>query len=291
MSTLTLFNKGLARTVRQGRMALRLWAVNFAFTLLIAAPLAVFVHGHVSRSLSAGDLLARVDVHWLADFSRRAMDAAPLALGLLAVGAAFYLLLAVFLNGGLIGGLLRPGGRSTPAEFFHDCGLYFWRFLRLALLSLPAYLLVAGALHGLLAAALRALTRQAASEWPLLAANVLRLLALVLLLGVVSMFFDYAKIGLAANGRRGVLREAWRTLGFLGRRFFRAWGLYLLAGLAFVALTLLYLEVARILPKGTPWLALAVFLWQQLFILGRQFSRILFFATEIELAEQAQGHA
>ncbi len=291
MSTLTLFNKGLSRTVRQGRMALRLWAVNFAAALLIAAPLAIFVHGHVSRSLSSGDLLARTDIHWLADFSRRAMDSAPLAFGLLAIGAAFYLLLAVFLNGGMIGGLLRPAGRSTPAEFFHDCGLYFWRFLRLALLSIPAYLLVAGALHRLLAAALRTLTRRAATEWPVLGANLLRLLALVLLLGAVAMFFDYVKIGLAAGGRRGVLREAWRTLGWLGRRFFRAWGLYLLAGLAFAALTLLYLEVARVLPTGTPWLVLAAFLWQQLYILGRQFSRILFVATEVELARQIQEPA
>ena len=289
MSNAKLFVKGLRVTLGQGRLALRLWTANFLYSLLIAAPFALFLHGQASHSLSARDILARTDIHWLTDLSRRFLEAIPLATGLVLAGCVLFLLLTVFLNGGIIGALLRPGARATLAEFCRDGGLYFWRFLRLALLSLPVYLLFAGVLHGLLAAALRAATRRAASEWPVLAANALRLLALLLLLGVVAMFFDYVKVGLAASGRKSVLKEAWRTLKLVGRRFFKAWGLSLLAGLAFVCLTLLYLEAARVLPAGTPLLVLASFLWQQLYVLGRQFSRILFFATEIELFKELGG--
>lgn len=287
MSNSNIFARGLGSTLRQGRLALRLWALIFLYSLLAVAPLAFLIHGQASHSLVAESILARTDVHWLTDLGSRFADAGPLAAGLLLVTFVFYLLLAVFLNGGIIGSLLRAG-RSNLAEFFHDCGLYFWRFLRLALLSVPCYLLFVGVLHGLVAGLLKALTRQPASEWPVIAAGGLRLLALVLLLGIVSMFFDYVKIGLAAGGRKSVLKETWRTMKFMGRRFFRAWGLYLLAGIVFAALTLLYLEVSRKLPHGTAPLVLAVFLWQQLYILGRQFSRILFYATEIGLAREIQ---
>lgn len=289
MSNLTLFAKAFATTARQGRLALRLWAINLLFSLLVAAPFAVAIHGQAAHSLVADSLLARMDVDWLTDLGARFQGAAPLVLGLLLAALLLYLLLAAFLNGGIIGGLLRAGARPTPAEFFHDCGLYFWRYLRLLLLSIPLYLLIAGALHGLLAGLLKALTREAATEWPLVVAGVVRLLALVLLLGIVSMFLDYVKIGLAAGSRRSVLRETWRTLKLVGRRFLKAWGLYLLAGLAFVALTLLYLEVARLLPAGTPLLLIAVFLWQQLFVLGRQFSKLLFVASEIELYRELES--
>lgn len=289
MSNLKLFAKAVGTTARQGRLALRLWAINLLFSLLVAAPFAAAIQGQAAHSLAADSLLARMDVDWLTDLSTRFQGAAPLALGLLLAALLLYLLLAAFLNGGIIGGLLRSGARPTPAEFFHDCGLYFWRFLRLLLLSIPLYLLIAGALHGLVAGLLKALTRQAATEWPLVVAGVLRLLALVLLLGIVSMFLDYVKIGLAAGNRRSVLREAWQTLQLVRRRFFKAWGLYLLAGLAFVALTLLYLEVARLLPAGTPLLLLAVFVWQQLFVIGRQFSKVLFFASEIELYKDLEA--
>ena len=291
MSNLKLFAKALGTTARQGRLALRLWAISLLFSLLVAAPFAAAIQGQAAHSLAADSLLARMDVDWLTDLSIRFQGAAPLVLGLLLAALLLYLLLAVFLNGGVIGGLLRPGARPTLAEFFHDCGLYFWRFFRLFLLSIPVYLLFVGLLHGLVAGLLRALTRQAASEWPLVAANGLRLLALLLLLGIVSMFLDYVKIGLAAGNRRGVLKETGRTLKLVGRRFLKAWGLYLLAGLAFVALTLLYLEVVRVLPKGTPPLVLAVFLWQQLYVLGRQFSKVLFFASEIELFKELQQPA
>jgi len=288
MSLVTLFIRGLGLSFRKRSLALRLWAVNVLFSLLVIAPLAIVIHGQPPRSLSAANTLARPDIHWLTDLSTQYMNTAPLLTGLLLAAVVLYLVLSVFLNGGVIGGLNRLEARTTLADFFHDCGLFFWRFFRLFLLSLPFYLLFVGVLHSLVAALLKYLTRRSATEWPVLVASNLRLLALVLLLGLVSMFFDYVKIGLATGGRRSVLKEAWRTLKFIARRFFRAWGLYLLAGLAFVALTLLYLEVIRIMPKNTPLWVLLVFLWQQLYILGRQMSKVLFFATELEFAKEIE---
>ncbi len=197
-----------------------------------------------------------------------------------------YLLLSVFLNGGVIGALNRPEARTTLADFFRDCGLYFWRFMRLFLLSIPAYLIIMAVFFPLLKAFLEIFDRRATTEWPALIVSNLRFLTLVLLLTIVAMFFDYVKIGLVTGERKKVLRETWRTLKFMKRRFFRAWGLYLLAGLVFVLLMLGYLEVARILPKNRPLLVLLAFLWQQIFILGRQASRVLFYASELEFVKQ-----
>lgn len=289
MSIFTLFIRGLKLAFGNRRLALRLWTVHFIFSLLVIAPLAFAIHGQLAHSLSGAAVLKKLDVHWLTDFSTRYQQATPLFLGLfLAAGLAF-LLLAVFLNGGIIGGLSRSSARTTLADFFHDCGLYFWRFLRLFLLSIPVYLIIVGLLYRPLAGLLNSLARQAASEWPALIAGSLRLFALVLLLGLVSMFFDYVKIGLATRGNRKILKETWATLKFVAGRFFKAWGLFLLAGLAFVLLTLLYLEVARLLPQGTPLLVVAALLWQQLYVLGRQFSRMLFYATEIELSREIEN--
>ncbi len=286
MSIFKLFIRGLGLTLRKHRLAFRLWAVNFFFSLLVIAPLAFVIHAQLSHSLSADNVLANLDVDWLTDLSSRYLNAAPAYFGLVLLAVLLYLLLSVFLNGGIIGCLNRPGARTTLADFFHDCGLYFWRFLRLFLLSIPAYLLLLGIFLPLLRVLLENVHRRATTEWPVLAASNLRILFLVLLLGLVSMFFDYVKIGLVTSGRKSVLWETWLTLKFISRRFFKAWGLSLLAGSAFVLLTLLYLEVIRILPQGKPLLVLLVFLWRQLYILGRQANRVLFFATELEFAKQ-----
>ena len=286
MSLFKLFAAGLVLTFRKRRLVLRLWVVNFLFALLVAAPAAFLLIGHSAHSLSAAAVLKKLDVHWLTDLSVRYLDAAPAYAGLLVLAVGFYILLAVFLNGGIIGCLNRPEARTTLGDFFHDCGLYFWRFFRLFLISIPVYILALAIFFPLLRVLQETVNRRAATEWPVLVAGNIRLLSLLLLLGLVSMFFAYVKIGLAASGRKSVLKEAWLTLKFLFRRFFRAWGLYLLAGLAFVLLTLCYLEVARLLPKDRPLLVLIFFLWQQLYVLGRQFSKVLFFATGIEFARQ-----
>jgi hypothetical protein len=291
MSLFALFSRGLGLTLRKRRLAFRLWAINFLFALLIAAPAAFLLIGHAGNSLSAGSILKKLDVHWLTDLSSRFLDAAPAVIGLLIAAACLYLLLAVFLNGAIIGSLNLPGARTTLADFFHNGGLYFWRFFRLLLLSIPVYLLALAIFLPFLRILLELLHRRATTEWPVLVAGNVRILSLLLLLGLVAMFFDYVKIGLATGGRKSVLKEAWLTLKFLKRRFFRAWGLTLLAGLAFVLLTLFYLEVARLLPKDRPLLVLLFFLWQQFYVLGRQLSKVLFFATEIEFAKQQKETA
>ncbi len=289
MSIFTLFIRGLRLAFGKRRLALGLWTVHFVFSLLVIAPLAFAIHGQLAHSLSGAAVLKKLEVHWLTDFSTRYLQAAPLFLGLILAAMLVFAVLTVFLNGGIIGCLGRSGARTTLADFFHDCGLYFWRYFRLFLLSLPVYLVIIGLLYRPLAGLLNSLSNRAATEWPALFAGSLRLLALVLLLGLVSMFFDYVKIRLANRGGRQVLKETWRTLKFVSKRFFKAWGLYLLSGLAFMLLTLLYLEVARVLPQGTPLLLALVFAWQQLYILGRQFSRILFYATEMELYRDLGG--
>ena len=291
MSIHKLFIRGLGLALRKRGLAVRLWTVNFLFSLLAVAPLAFVIHDQLAHSLAADHALARLDVAWLTDLSSRYRNAAPALLGLALLAVLLYLLLAVLLNGGVIGCLVRPAARTTLADFFHDCGLYFWRFFRLFLLSIPIYLVVLGIFFSLILALLNMVNRRAPAEWPALIVRNLRLLALVLLLTALTMFFDYVKIGLVTGARKKVLKEAWLTLRFIGRRFFKAWGLYLLAGLVFVALTVFYLEIARLLPKDRPLLVLLFFLWQQAYVLCRQWSKLLFFATEIEFVKQNQKEA
>jgi hypothetical protein len=286
MGNFKLLIKGMALSFKKRRLAVRLWAVNLIFSLFAVGPFFFLMMDHMSHSFSGEHTLQKLDIFWLADFIYRFMNVAPAVVGTALLAVVLYLLLFIFLNGGIIGCLNRPEAKTTLTDFFHDCGLYFWRFLRLFLLSIPVYLLFMGIFMPLLRAILEIFSRRAATEWPVLIVRNLRLLVLILLLTIVAMFFDYIKIGLVTGSRKKVLKETWLTLKFLGKRFFKAWGLYLLAGLVFVALTLFYLEIARLLPRNRPLLVLLVFLWQQIYVLCRQWSKVLFFASELKFVEQ-----
>jgi hypothetical protein len=286
MGNFRLLGRATVMTWKKRTLAVRLWAVNIIFSIFAIGPLFFLMQAHMSHSFSGERALQKLDILWLGDFVYRFMNISPAVVPSALLAAGLYLLLSVFLNGGVIGALGRPEAKTTLGDFYRDCGLNFWRLFRLFLLSIPAYLVFLGIFYSLLKAFLEIFSRRAPTEWPALIVSNLRFLTLVLLLGLVSMFFDYVKIGLVKGGSRKVLRQTWLTLKFLGRRFFKAWGLYLLAGVVFILFTLLYLEVVRILPKNRPLLVLLVFLWQQIYIVGRQASKVLFFASEMELVKQ-----
>jgi hypothetical protein len=290
MGNFKILLKGMIRSWQKRRLAVRLWAINLIFSLFAGGPLFFLMINHMSHSFSGERALQKLDLFWLGDFVYRFMDFSPGLLGIIVLAVVLYLILAVFLNGGIIGCLNRAEAKTTLADFFHDCGLYFWRFFRQFLLSIPVYLISLAIFFPLLRATLGIISRRATTEWPALIVSNLRFLALVLLLGAMSMFFDYVKIGLVTGGRKKVLKETWLTLKFFGQHFFKAWGLYLLAGLVFVMLTFFYLEIARIIPKNRPLLVLLVFLWQQIYILCRQWSKVLFFATELEFTRRQKEH-
>jgi hypothetical protein len=291
MGNFKILGKAMILSFRKRRLAVRLWTVNILFSLFAVTPFFFLIMKHMSHSFSAEHTLQKLDIFWLGDFIYRYMNVAPAVLGSALLAAVLYLLLSVFLNGGIIGCLNRPAAKTTLAEFFHDGGLYFWRFFRLFLFSIPVYLIFIGIFYPLLKAFLEIFRRRAPTEWPAMIVSNLRFLVLILLLTVVAMFFDYVKIGLVTGNGKKVLRETWLTMKFFKRRFFKSWGLYLLAGLVFVALTLFYLEIARILPKNRPLLVLLVFLWQQFYVLCRQWSKVLFFASELEFVRQHQEPA
>jgi hypothetical protein len=66
----------------------------------------------------------------------------------------------------------------------------------------------------------------------------LRLLVFLLLFSIVKMFFDYVKVALVADDSRKAVRATLRNFRFLGKRFFRAWALFVIVGLLFVFSTL-----------------------------------------------------
>lgn len=291
MTNFKLLIRAMILSIKKRRLAVRLWAVNLVFSLLAVAPFFFLMTAHMSHSFSGRHTLQKLDLFWLGDFIYRYAHISPALLGSTLLTMGLYLLLAIFLNGGVIGALNRPGSRTTLAEFFHDCGLYFWRFFRLFLITIPIYLVFLGVFFPLLKTVINLFSRRAATEWPAVVASNLRFLFLVLLLTIVAMFSDYVKVGLVTGAGSKLLRQIGLTWKFLRRRFFKAWGLYLLTGLVFIAVTLFYLEIARILPNNRPLLVLLVFIWQQLYILARQWTKVLFFASEIEFVKNYQTPA
>lgn len=281
MGNFKIIGNGVSTVRRNSGMILWLWLIDLLFGIIVAAPVYFLVNKDFGHS-PAGEGLGRLNFIWLGDVFYKYQDLLPALAGWVLVPALLFILVSVFLNGGIIG-RLAAGEKTTLQGFFADCGKHFGRFFRVFLLSLPVYVLVFGGLIKLVSAPFNVWAKNAAGEMPVIVASNLKFLMTILLLSIVQMYFDYVKIHLVVRDGRKVLAAAAAALSFIGRKFFKAWGLYLLVGLLFIAATAVFIAVTNVLP-GTGVAALALgFIWAQAYILARIWTKVLFFAAELDL--------
>jgi hypothetical protein len=279
MGIIKLFGQGFGTAARKGRMLVLLWFIYLLFSLFVVAPFYFLLESQFSRSLLGERLFGGDGLLWLGDLVYKFQDIPPLLSGCMLGSFVLFLLFLVFLNGGIIGRIAAGEEKLTLGNFFGDCGRYFGRFFRVFLISLVGYLLVFGILGRFISIPFRVWSKGASTQWTTLLSSSFRLVILLLLFSIVKMFFDYVKVTLVVEDSRKSVRTMLRNFGFLGRRFFRAWSLFLLVGLLFVISTIVYLAVAKVLPKAGIG-PLLLFLWQQAYILMRLWITILFFTTE-----------
>jgi hypothetical protein len=272
---------GIGTTLRKPLLPIILYVINIVFAAVVALPILVIVQSELGHSF-LGSNVRPFDLGWLGEAALKYGDALPALLGGLVAGALLYLVLHVFLNGGIVGRLLDREGGTTLSAFFWDCGRYFWRFVRAFLVSLVFLALTFGIVLRLVSALIEPLRESAVTEWlPLILAN-LHFLAALLLLSIAHMIFDYARIAVVADEERKVLKALRHALNFLRKRFWRAWAIYLLIAAGTLAGTVVFYAVMGPLGRpGVPFV-LAGFVWMQVYVFFRIWIRTLFVSAQAE---------
>ncbi len=280
MGLLKLFIHGFSTANRRARLVIYLWLMNFVFSLIIITPVYILVNKEFSRSLLGDTLAEGFGLMWFADLAYKYKDIPGALAGWVLAPGIIFLFLYIFLNGGLIGRIADEREIINFEKFFSDCGKYFFRFLRVFIISLFGYTLVV-IIHKLIGSLFEIWTKNASSEWPLIISSNLKFLILLLLFSIIRMYFDYVKIRLVVEDSKRTVLTSILNLAFIGKRFIKAWLLYLLVGIIGLVIGLIYLGISRILPPSG-YLLMAVFIWQQIYIFSRMWVKLLFFSTEYQ---------
>jgi hypothetical protein len=254
------------------------WALTLAFALLIALPVAAVLYKSLGHSLYAGPMSQNFDIAWLAEF-RNASGNWPMA----AVSPALVLLFAAYLlmTTFVSGGALAVFTREEPA-FWAGCGRYFWRLLRLLLVSLVCYAFVF-AVYNSLGRAGHWIWGRGMLERPLVLFGWGRAAAVLLLFLFVNMIFDYAKIRLVAENRRSALSAARAAFHFVCRRPGTTLATYALISSLAAVFAGCYWLLSGALPRtALVWLAL-VLIVQQAFVAFRVWLKLLYLAAQVEV--------
>ena len=293
----------------------------FVMTLALSVPLAIAMNvalrDHLGSSLAANQAADGMNYDWWQEFQSRAQEQ-PLGLATsftpsivgfaavlqntssvldgrapippLAMALAAYLVVWTFASGGIIDRYARQ--RPTRAHgFFAASGVFFLRFLRLAVLAGLAYWLLFGPVHRWLFDDLFArLTLDVNQERVAFAWRALLYLVFGILLVATNVLFDFARIRAVVEDRRSMTLALVSSARFLRRHAGRVTGLYALNAAAFLLVIALWSLAAPGAGGGGIfiWLALIV---TQLYIAARLFLKLQFIASETALFQASLAHA
>ena len=285
---MTPFSSVLAgiRTVnRASRLWVVYWLWNLVFALVVVLPLSVVLFRDLGHSLYAGRLFPNFELQYLSEMmtQTRAWPLITLAPAM-ALVAAGYALASVFLSGGTLWLYRDPLPRYMPSVFYQGCGRHFGRLVWLLALSLPAYA-IALIPSALLSAGAKKIWGEGIEAGPLAISSWFGAAVAVMLLLAVNLVFDYARIHMVVEDVRNPFRaalEGWRRVV---RNPGRTAGTYALVCLILVAFTLAYRAGSGLLPRTAPFWLAAAFLWQQVYVVARIWTRLVFYASQTRVYE------
>lgn len=289
----------------------------FLATLVSAVPLAFVLRDaletHLGRSLMANRAADAVNFDWWQEFASQAtglgttfspsilgfastldslssvIDARARAVPLTAV-IAVHLLVWIFLSGGILDRYARQRPVRAHA-FFAACGVFFFRFLRLAIVAGTIYWLLFHYVHEwLLETWLTRLTRDIAVERTVFAWRVAMYAAFGTLLLTVNVMFDYAKVRAVVEDRRSAIGAFLAAVRFTAHHAGAVAGLWTLNALAFLALVGVWAALAPGAggAGASMWIAFAL---GELYLLARLAIKLQFMSSQTALFQALLAHA
>lgn len=282
-----------------------LWLVNVVIALPAAAVLADSLRDSIGGSLVDETLREGFDMGWYGEYQSNAdgiestftptvvaaggffdnieawyngnlFETHP---GLLGLGILFALSWSLFL-GGVLHRYGEAAGLFRLSEFLSHGATYFFRFLRLAVLSAVFYYAIYR-FSGWLFRRIELATQDVTVEETVFAYVVMASGLVVFLLTFVNMAFDYAKIATFRENRRSMILASLKGFGFVLGNLGRAMTLYYGLGLAGVAMLFVYYTVAPGAGQSTVLGVLAAFVLGQLYLVAKLVLRLTFYASQM----------
>jgi hypothetical protein len=266
MNIFKSYRKGIQEATLRPNMAVVLWMINFFFASVIYFLFSAMLSAAFGKSLLASDLLQKPNMDVLLEF----LASSGTSLGILVtaglVVAVLFFLAGIFVNGGILQSLVHRRDHDGFAQvFFAGGGKFYGRFFRLSIFSLILW--IPGIiLYMLINGILGIFTKDTLNEQRSFYIMLLRIAIALFLVFLIKMIMDYARIRIATQDSRSVLRSMLEAAGFVFRKLGKTLALYYLLGLTGVAAFLIYWGIRSTFSagsSGTIWLG---FFISQLFV-------------------------
>lgn len=265
--------RGLAVAARNARLVWWLLGANLVLSAAAVLPLLGPLERSLSRHPASDQMAARLDMPWWVDVTTSQARAFEATLDLVGLAAFLSVLSGCFFAGGMLQAFQDTYEKQPIDRFMTACRLWFPRFLRLFLLSLPLLWLVHRMVNTHLADALDDALEQVEDERWGLALQWGRALLFLILFDLTVLVADYARVHAVVSGARSMLDSLGVALRFVLAHPLRIGSLELSSiGLQAAALAI-YIPLDRLLTRDSAAGLVIGLIAGQSFVLLRLFLR------------------
>jgi hypothetical protein len=305
--------QGWRRVAGAPAIAAGVFALTFVLALPLAMTMRAMLQTHLGDSLAADQAADGVNYGWWQEFTGQTsglgVTFVPSIIGFaatldnvsslldgqkeivpVAAALAFYLAAWTFVTGGILDRYARQR-RTRAYGFFGAAGVYFFRFLRVAIVAGIFYWWMFDFVHHwLFVEWYPVLTRDLSVERAVFALRLSMYAVFGTLLAFGNLVFDYTKVRMVVEDRRSAFGSLVASLRFIGRNPGRTFGLYALNGVTFAALLGLWAMVAPGAggAGASIWM---VFVAGQVYLLARLLLKLHFLASQTALFQSSLAHA
>lgn len=308
MKVIINFIKGFRATGKTTQMIFFLFIINLLFSLLLTIPMYNSLKNSIGSS-EAGERMAEgFDYLWWQEFRDEAKGLettfTPSIIGkgailnnlqslvkmeyfaipsvILALGV-LYIILHTFLSGGILSTFNQDTPKFSMKGFAKGAGSYFFRFFILTLISWVFFIALFNLLTRGFNPIMEDVSDNSLTEVTPFYINLLFGAIIFFLLLLIQMVFDYARIKIALEDSRDVLKSALEAFGFVFKHPISTLGVYYLIFLIHIAVTIIYILVKEFLPQSAWFGVLIAFLLQQLFIFAVIWLRCCLYSSQMQL--------
>jgi hypothetical protein len=279
------FVEGIRRTIGSPRLLLTLYLFNLLLAFPAAYAFKVMLGAEFGTSLSPEQLLSGFDFTVFSDFLNHHGNALRAVLWQVAPLVLLGLLIGPFLTGGTLAALRDHGSGFSIRAFFREGGVLYSRMFRLSLIVslLIAVLITAGSI--MIGEVVSAVDDGAMSEVPPILSALGGVGILSLLIALVILASEYARISVVAGNSRRMIRATIGGFGFVMKNFPAVLTLQVLFALLLALAIGAYWIIEGILPMDSAPTIVFVFILQQVFVLWRILCRTATLSSEYLLHE------
>lgn len=240
-----ILSEGARRVWRRQRILWWFFFGNIVLAMLGTLPVSTAIGRVADHSLYSQRLYQGFDLSAFHELAVNPEVALSSKLSGSLLFAFIFLVFALFLTGGILE-TYRSDRKPATADFFHACGAFFWRWVRLLFVLLILLTPITIAASGLSAWA-DSLSHDAPQEKLGFWVELGGLLLFTLLMMAVRLWFDMAQVYAVAEDKRFMLRVVARSLRLtfnnFGSLFWMYFRISLLAWLGLAAALLIWIKI------------------------------------------------